>query len=160
MSLRSFVRNRLRAFVRWYLREGWTNAQIYRSLPEYLQSISRSTLYRTIRTERDRMEVAEHILSLDKRRRYDLRELAGCSGRRQRVRAYITIRWYDREGDRQLERGYAVELRPQGRLSDILNEALSTIAQFFRGKHYDIPEIRSSMVNGRTSYRIEYVECF
>lgn len=160
-TFRPFFRSRIRARVRagetpQQIRAGldpWYNAETNR-----YGGLAPSTITRMINQESERQGVIDRLERMSKRRNTNLHSLLGC-GRGEIIQARVTIQWVDESTGAIRHFGHTGTLANQGRLMDILNPFLADAVNDARRRGYNPVGITSSMLEGSTRYRLEYIEC-
>lgn len=148
----------VRSLIRRGVRAGLSDLQIRTEVEASFPRATEGAVNRITSQERGRQTAVDKVMSRDFRKRTNLHAIVGC-GAGEKVRGRITVEWEDPQTGHTRRYGQTLELKNQGVLGTILNEAIEGVLQDARGKGYQPPRITSGMRSGRETYRIEYLEC-
>lgn len=149
----------LRGFVRALVREGIAPSTIRARTRAAFAHETPRVIAATVREERQRQDIADAVMSADKRRSVDLGAFAGCPASATEVRIGVTISYVDPHTGAERTRSDSYITRRAGRLADLLNSVLGQAISSAGARGSPTPDVTSAMTSGRTSYVVDYVRC-
>jgi hypothetical protein len=149
----------VRGIVRDGVRAGAPRRDIIDEVTTRFPGVTPQRVGQLVSEEGRRQAAVDRLTAADKRRSIDVPAEMGCRGGNGRLRMSVTVSWTDPRTGVTRTFGTTVETAGRGRLADILNDALSQVTDAARARGYDPGRITSAQTAGRTSYRINYVDC-